>query len=330
MKSERRHELQHNVLADAVGDWATRLQPYGRMITGFVVLLVVLVLVITWVSGNSARRVADGWDEYFDAVNNLDRPRLTEIAETYAGTSVAPWARIVAADIALNEGISQLFSNKTQGRELLRQAVDNYQTVLKTGDDATIKQRALYGLGRAHESLAGVEDLEKARSEYEQLIQGWPAGVFTTAAKDRLADLEQKSTKKFYDWFAKYEPPKAASPSGKRPEFIEESLNKTDVELPSALDDLKIDGPKIKGDSGLNDIELPEVESAPGSAAEPASPAPAATEPEATAPAATEPEATEPEPAEPSSPAADPDKAPTEEPAAPASATEAAPANDSQ
>jgi hypothetical protein len=297
MKSERRHELQHNALSDALGDWTVKLEPYSRMIAGAVVLLLALGIAVAWVSGKGQRRVADGWDEYFDAVNNLDRPRLTEIAEKYAGTSVAPWARIVAADIALNEGTSQLFSDKTQGRELLRQAVDNYQTVFREGYDETITQRALYGLGRAHESLAGLDDLEKARGDYEKLIKGWPSGVYSTAAKERLADLQQGSTKKFYDWFAKYEPPKAASPSGRKPEFIEESLNKTDVELPSALDELKIDGPKIKSDSGSGDLVLPEVETESGSAAEPGATTPSAVEQTPESPATKSPQpGTEPAP----------------------------------
>lgn len=265
MKSERRHELQHNALADAIGDWTVRLQPYTRLITGLLVLVVVLGVAATWVSGSSQRKAAEGWDEYFDAVNSLDRSRLIEISEKYAGTSVAPWARIVAADLALNEGVQKLFSNKTQGRELLRQAVDNYQTLVSRRGDATLEQRALYGLGRAHESLAGVEDLQKARDDYQQLLEGWPTGVYAAAAKRRLADLNETPTKKFYDWFAKYEPPKTSSPSGKQPKFLEESLDKTDVDLPSALDDVKVDGPKLKGDSkadeksdsGPDDIELP-------------------------------------------------------------------------
>lgn len=276
MKSERRHELQHNALADTIGDWTVKLKPFARMIAGAVVLLFVLGIAVAWVTGQSERKVAEGWDEYYDAVNSADRTRLTEIAEKFAGTSVAPWARIVAADIALNEGTGQLFSNKTQGRELLRQAVDNYQTVFAEGFDETLKQRALFGLGRAHESLAGLEDLEKARSDYKKLAEGWPAGVYSAAAKGRLADLERSSTKQFYDWFAKYEPPKASSPSGKRPEFIEESLDKTDVELPSALDDLKVDGPKIKTDAGPDDIELPALgDGKDGPAEAPASETPA-------------------------------------------------------
>jgi hypothetical protein len=301
MKSERRHELQHNSLADALGDWTVKLKPYSRMISGAVVLLLVLGVAVAWVSGKGERRVAEGWDEYFDAINNLDRVGLTEVAEKYAGTSVAPWARIVAADLALNEGTSQLFANKTQGRELLRQAVDSYQTVLNEAGDETLKQRALYGLGRAHESLAGVDDVEKARGDYQKLVEGWPSGVYSTAAKERLADLQRGSTKKFYDWFAGYEPPKSASPSGKKPEFIEESLNKTDVELPSALDDLKVDGPKIKTDSELNDIELPDAGPENGKTTEPGS----------TDSSVAKPSAEEPSPAAPATESPQPDAAPT-------------------
>jgi hypothetical protein len=298
MKSERRHELQHNQLADTLGEWAEKLKPYARLIGGLVVLLVVLSVAYAYVAGKTGGKVAAGWDEYFEAIDANDRGRLLEVAEKYAGTSVAPWARIVAADMALSDGCFQLFNNKAEARDLLRQAANNYQTVLGDASDDMLKQRALFGLARAHESLASLEDLNQAREDYKKLLEGWPKGIYAEAAKERLNDLDRRSTKEFYDWFATYEPPKQTSPSGKKPEFLEESL-KDDINLPSSLDELNLnDGPKLKDDSGLNnsgldDIELPggpaldtNSDEKSSTSGETAPEAPAAKAPEETSPKA--------------------------------------------
>ena len=257
MKSERRHELQHNQLADALGQTAGRVKPYLRLVGGLVVLFAVVGIAYAYITGKEGQRAATGWDEYFEAVNSGDREHLTSISERFAGTSVAPWARIVAADMALMEGCGTLFKNKANARDLLRQAVDSYQTVLNDPRDEMLRQRALFGLGRAHESLATLDDLNKAREDYKKLVKGWPEGVYTPVAKARLADLDKNSTKEFYDWFAKYEPVTAAPPSGKSPEFIEENLE-GDIKLPSALDDLDLGDPK-----GESTEAVPEEKASP-------------------------------------------------------------------
>ena len=257
MKSDRRHELQHNQLADTLGEVVQKTKPYARLIGGLVVLLIVLGVAYAYVSGKGGQRVASGWDEYFEALESEDRDRLTEVAEKYAGTSVAAWARVVAADMALSQGCASALSNKTQARDLLRQAVNNYQTVLGEAGDDTLKQRALFGLARGHESLATLEDLNKARDDYKKLVEDWPQGVYAEAAKERLKDLERRSTKEFYDWFAKHEPPAKTGLSGKRPDFLENSLDQ-DIKLPSAIDDLKLDGPALEGEKKSDDLELPD------------------------------------------------------------------------
>jgi tetratricopeptide (TPR) repeat protein len=285
MKSDRRHELQHNQLADAVEQWIEKARPYSRLLVGLVVLLAAVAVTFSYVSGKGKERISAGWDEYFEAVNGGDRVRLGEIAEKYAGTPVAPWARVVSADLALAEGCAKLFNEKAEARELLQHAVDNYQSVLSDDSDSALKQRALFGLGRAHEALGSLENLTKAREDYQKLITDFPDGIYTVAAKNRLADLDRTSTKQFYDWFAKYEPPRAKSALGKKPEFLEQSLDSTDLKLPSAVDDFDPTKPRKEGDApaeGSDDLVLPDepAETAPETPAESAPEKPAAEKPE--------------------------------------------------
>jgi tetratricopeptide (TPR) repeat protein len=254
MKSERRHELQHNELADALETVGERLKPYLRVVGGIAVVGLVAILISTYVSAQSAKRNAAGWDEYFEALNGGDRERLAQLAEKYAGTPVAPWARVTAADIGLGEGCTRLFRERSLAKEALQQAASNYQTVLEETSEATLRQRALFGLARSYEAL---DQLPKARETYRKLIDSFPEGIYIVAAKSRLSDIDRESTKQFYDWFAKYEPPAAASPSGKRPDFLEDTLDKMDLNLPSSLTE-----PLIKeGDTsgvGLDELDLPD------------------------------------------------------------------------
>jgi tetratricopeptide (TPR) repeat protein len=291
MKSERRHELQHNQLADSLAATATQVKPYARLIGGLFVLLAVLGVAYAYVNTKNEEQASAGWDQYFEAVSVGDRGQLATVADRFAGTSVAPWARIAAADIALIEGSATLFQDKAKARDLLRQAVDNYQTVLNDPRDEMLKQRALFGLGRAHESLATVEDLDKAREDYKKLIASYPQGVYKQAAEGRLADIDKNSTKEFYDWFAKYEPVKSAAPTGKSPEFIEENLER-DIKLPTSLDDIDLGipstsdsptSPAATGDRYQDDVELPSTsaDDSKTSAETPASPAESQTPPPA-------------------------------------------------
>ena len=257
MKSDRRHQLQHNQLADAIGDWTVKLKPYARLIGGLIVLLVVAVVAYGYVTARNQEQIVIGWDEYLEAFDSQDRERLLQVAQKYDGTSVAPVARIAAADLALSEGCQRLFRNKANARDTLGQAVDNYQTVLRIAQDEVYKQRALFGLGRAHEALGSLEDLNKAREDYKKLIADFPKGVYRETAETRLADIDRSSTKEFYDWFAKYQPPMQSSPSGKKPEFLEETLD-GDLKGPTMLDELNLGSPKTESaEQGLDDLDLP-------------------------------------------------------------------------
>ncbi len=154
--------------------------------------------------------------------------RLADISQRYVGTAVAQWARLSLGDIELNRGTSLLLNDKKEAREELRKSADSYQTLLSESRDPTILERATFGLARAHEALGTPADLDKARSEYRSIGTKWPDSVLAGAAAKRAEDLERPATKEFYDWIAKYEPPRpvAREPGrpGARPEFLTDPL----------------------------------------------------------------------------------------------------------
>ena len=225
MKTERRHELQHNELADRLALLIESAMPYGRVIGGVALLVVVAVAIIAYRANSTATYNAAGWDDYYAAFNQGSEEKLTEVAKKYPGSPVAEWSKLIASDMLLGQGIEQLFTDKSQGKGKLQDAADGYQSVLLNATTPLVKQRALFGLARAYESRG---ELPKAREQYEQLVKDFPDCAFSATAKARIKVLEGDDAKQFYDWFASYEPPKSsgASTPGSKPFF----------DLPSDID----------------------------------------------------------------------------------------------
>lgn len=273
MKTERRHELQTNVLAHSLARWIEAAKPYSRAGTAILIALVVALFAWAYLSTQSSRRQADGWNEYFDAMGGRNpdpRDLLYDISSRYTGTIVAQWSRLTLADFQLDQGTGRLLQDRKMAREELREASEKYQALLLEATQPTILQRATYGLARAHEALG---ELERARGEYRSLATKWPGGPFAAAAKMRANDLDQLPTKNFYDWLAKYEPPPPLSTEpgtpGSRPNFLEEPDRGGILQLPPILE--KAAGPALPSVIGP-DGEEPKADPSDEASPEAASP----------------------------------------------------------
>ncbi len=154
MKTERRHELQHNVLADWLGTKIETVRPYSRAVLGGLIALAVILGVYLYLSKQRAMVAADGWDEYFKAQERLraDPDELSELAQsaTYRDTAAGMWARIALADYNYALGEDHLFSDRAQAKQELKTAVDSYTSVANQSEYPLLAQRALLGRARAH------------------------------------------------------------------------------------------------------------------------------------------------------------------------------------
>jgi tetratricopeptide (TPR) repeat protein len=216
MKTERRHELETNQLADSLGHWVEAARPYTNAIVAAVLIVVVAIAVLIVARSRSAAGNAQAWDDYFAALSRLDRLRLEDLGEAYSGTPVGAWSLCMAADLGLDEGANQLFKDKLLARDILRKAADQYQQVLgNTHEDALLKQ-AWFGLARTHECLG---ELKQAEEEYGRIVAKWPGTPLAQAAEARSKDLQRHETKEFYDWFAKQDIRKRVQPGPGTPGF---------------------------------------------------------------------------------------------------------------
>ena len=225
MKTERRHELQTNVLADWIGIQLERLQPYSKLAMGILVAIVVALGLYSYLKSQSATRNEQGWQQYYQAMDNLqqkgaveDLQQLAESSE-FANTPVGNWAVLSLADHHLREGITQLFNDRAAASKSLRSAVDGYTRIVDHSKSPTLEDRAVLGAGRAYESL---NELDKARAAYEMLAAKG-SGPFASEAQQRLRDLGANRRKRFYDWFFAATPPRQGfggiSMPGTRPDF---------------------------------------------------------------------------------------------------------------
>src|SRR5690349_230264 len=103
MKSERRHELQTNELADRLAKYVDDVKPYTKAILGAVIAVVVLFLAYSVWSQQQTTRAGHGWAELFNVVSTNDPFRrdasamaeeLEKVAQRNKGTLPGLWAQL--------------------------------------------------------------------------------------------------------------------------------------------------------------------------------------------------------------------------------------------
>ncbi len=219
MKSERRHELQHNALLDWLTETGMSIKPYASGILLGIVVVLAGLAAYKWMSIQSSRKEAMAWNEAYSALGQNDAAALDQAAEDYPNTTAAQWAAVIAADLQLSQGCQDLFTTKATAADQFQKAIEKYTGVLGKARAPEIRERATFGLARTYEAMAGTrqskQELESAKGEYEKIVQQWPDGAYAKAAKARLQALKRSSTLEFYDALAAWEPrPAIASPAG--------------------------------------------------------------------------------------------------------------------
>lgn len=236
MKSQHRHELQTNELADTLGVYMQRIQPYARQI-GLGILAVLLVIVVgIYLNNQRLARAGAGWSDYFQAFAQRDPKALGEVARLHSGNPAALWAEQAAGDILLATGAGQMFSDRKEAETSLRSAEKHYKAVEQAAArHPMLLNRARYGLAQTYETLA---DVEKARSYYEKVSQAEGDSSLGRDAKGRFEDLSQNSTERWYAWFERQEPPQPETGAGgldpNVPDDLDVLPNRPDLSFPGS------------------------------------------------------------------------------------------------
>lgn len=308
MNSERRHELQHNVLADYLGSLAKKVEPYTKLIavlfTGIVVAMVAWGIVQT--SATEAR--SDATLQLLQNANGGDAEALAEVSAQYAKTAAGEIAQLFEADTNLSSGIATLYTDREEAEGKIEAALKAYRSVASSNKDRLILSRANFGMGHALESLGKTKEAIEA---YRKVVAQNESDAIVKSAQQRIDLLQKSETQEFLTWFNKQDF-KPADPSlpptlpdgNQLPDLPD--LDLPEVEPLKVPDELKNDA-STEGKEAPGKMTLPETTGTPAAETSPAATtAPetaTATEPEAAAkdgaadtkaePATTEPPAAE-------------------------------------
>jgi hypothetical protein len=209
MKSDRRHELQTNELANWLGRQYERHQGHlPAILWGVLAVVAVVVLVGLWGSRGSTS-VSDAWEEY--QIGNIDPKgtpkRLKDLAEKYPNMDIALWARLDYADQLCYDGHAKLDIDRTIATTYLRDAQKNYELILQSPKALPeMIRRAALAEAKCWE-LLGKRDkaIESYKSAAKRFATSYPE--LSQDAASRASDLEQPEAADFYQWLASYEPP---------------------------------------------------------------------------------------------------------------------------
>lgn len=221
MKSERRHELEENLLANWLISVFQKIRPYGNLIFGGVILILLVVVVYGWLSRRGMEKAEQAWDAVLTnmAIAREDPGVLERVAEEYSSAEAGQWAALLAAEAYLAKACDALFYNKTEAREYLNDSRKLFERLLQESRNEVIRQRATFGLARADEAAGDLDKAmeswsspsakqagKKADRGYKGLLNVWPNSAYAEVAKDRLEELQRYQIKKFYDDFMRWEP----------------------------------------------------------------------------------------------------------------------------
>ncbi|MGQ9504593.1 MAG: hypothetical protein ACUVQR_06765 [Thermogutta sp.] len=212
MKKERRQELKENELAEILAKWYAQIAPHSqKILIGAIVILIVYLGWSIWTRWAKAVE-NEAWESLHAAMESGVAADYEAVAEKFSNTDAAHWAGLLAADTHLQIGCRQILTNKADGAQELRKALDGYLSLRSVKVSPFFEQRVLWGLGRAYEALSGTREgqgeLDRALAAYRELVERWPDGPFSSLAKRRLTLLEKAETREFYDALAAYEPAK--------------------------------------------------------------------------------------------------------------------------
>lgn len=317
MKTERRHELQTNELADWIGHQFEHVKPHGKTILAASILgtAVVCVAFILLKDRETARESA--WIEFNVAYGARDSAALAEVANRHPGTQVALLARQAQADLDLGRGISSLYSNRDDALFALSDARRAYTEVIAGSMSfPEIQRHALFGMAQAQEASS---NLDEAKNYYEQVATRYPDSSMGREAEARLDALKNPETAKWYAWFSKQKPKPSSPLSGGGANIPGLQGNLLDLpdrpDLPPAPEGAPLSTP-IDVDTSPDDSKKSD-NPPPDSPAPPASEPPANTPPSGEPPGESPPANESPAPPGPETPKSDavsPDSGKAEEP----------------
>jgi len=183
MKSQRRHDLQTNELADALGRLGQRLRPHARTVVVIAGLAVILVVVLIWLPLMQRRAAAEAAYAFDAAVRSGGAEALRSFLAGYPEAEQKVAARLLLADRLLQD-VANGRVEADEADATLDEAKTFYTQVAEASD--ALKPMARTGLALV---MLQRGDLEAGRKALEQVAEDWPQSVAAARAEVHLEAL---------------------------------------------------------------------------------------------------------------------------------------------
>ncbi len=185
MKSTRKHELQTNELADALGHFIEKVKPHAQII-GLAALAVIVLLVVLVILPAMRGSTADRTAAAFNLAQGVgDAQAVRKFIEAYPDSPQTPTARLLLAERLMADavcGTGEAQGADAKPAELLKEAREMYGQVAASSE--VLKPLAEVGL-----ALMVVQegDIAKGRAALQEVITKWPN---STAAEKARAHVQ--------------------------------------------------------------------------------------------------------------------------------------------
>lgn len=212
MKTQRRHELHTNVLADWLGRNMEAIRPFLGWVAAGVLAMVLVLLGYSYSNSRSESQMLEDWGaatkyggEATNAVGANDTPsfqdaakNLAKVVDEYAGTPLAIFAEANLGDVNLYRGQMLMWTNRSEALQSLKEAVARYSSAISATKEPLLKNRLRMNLATAYEWMFQVEDAKRAYKQVE--------GIYKPAAEQQIAALERATTDQLFERLQKFQP----------------------------------------------------------------------------------------------------------------------------
>jgi predicted negative regulator of RcsB-dependent stress response len=207
MKAERRHELEHNELADSMTLTTKWLQDNALGLISVIGLAILIVVGYNLIYAEKPIDAPAGdWNKYFAAIGDPNADKELEVLIDSASDKNSPamiQAQYVLGDWQLAQGCKNLFEDRKVAVEFLEKAEKNLSEVEKRTTDAFIKNATRLKLGATYEALNKADDAQKF---YEMVAKTGAESIHGKEAMRAVQRIKSKDSRDLLAWLEKQKP----------------------------------------------------------------------------------------------------------------------------
>lgn len=219
--NQRKQELEHNELADAIGEQLEKIKPYIAKIGIAIAILAAATIGIYWWRSSANAGLSESWAAKIFASQVVEMERDPKPLETVWKTHEPPasfWAMLDAGYFELASGNDSYIKDNSSARTQLKSAKKKFEQILKEADSkhADLRLKARYLLAYTHESLGEFKD---AKKEYKAVIDSEYNQAFKELAEQGLSRVNDPKTIEMFDKYVNWTPPVAPPANLQRPDI---------------------------------------------------------------------------------------------------------------